>query len=149
MKWIDTPPVWLCAALVLAWYLGGLSSLGLSTAGAWTGFAGGLLVGAGIVIFLLAAWELYRHRTTILPKSEASALVTTGIFSRSRNPIYLADALLLAGLVLKWEAVLALPLVPCFIWLIEQRFILPEEEHLRRRFRADFAAYRVKTRRWI
>lgn len=76
-------------------------------------------------------------------------MVTTGIYSRSRNPIYLGDAMILAGFILYWDAVLSLPLVPIFVWLIERRFVLPEENSLRRKFRADFARYEAKVRRWI
>jgi protein-S-isoprenylcysteine O-methyltransferase Ste14 len=80
---------------------------------------------------------------------EANHLVTTGIFSRSRNPIYLGDALVLAGLALRWEAPIALVLVPLFMGTITQRFIVPEENRLRVKFRADFARYCQKTRRWL
>jgi protein-S-isoprenylcysteine O-methyltransferase Ste14 len=75
--------------------------------------------------------------------------VQSGIFSRTRNPIYIGDALILLGLILYWDAVLALPLVPIFVWIIEKRFVIPEENRLRRKFRADFARYCQKTRRWV
>jgi protein-S-isoprenylcysteine O-methyltransferase Ste14 len=45
--------------------------------------------------------------------------------------------------------VLSLPLLPLFVWIIERRFIVPEENGLRRKFRADFARYCQKTRRWV
>ena len=83
-----------------------------------------------------------------LPR-EADRLIQSGIFKRTRNPIYLGDTLILLGLILRWEAVLALPLVPIFLWILEKRFIIPEENRLRRKFRADFARYCQKTRRWI
>jgi protein-S-isoprenylcysteine O-methyltransferase Ste14 len=76
-------------------------------------------------------------------------LVQSGIFSRTRNPIYLGDTLVLVGLILNWNAVLALPLVPIFVWVIERRFIIPEENRLRRKFRAEFARYSQKVRRWV
>jgi len=76
-------------------------------------------------------------------------LVQSGIFSRTRNPIYLGDLLILAGITLYLDAVLALVLVPVLARVLERRFILPEEDRLRRKFRADFARYCQKTRRWI
>jgi protein-S-isoprenylcysteine O-methyltransferase Ste14 len=75
--------------------------------------------------------------------------VQSGIFSRTRNPIYLGDALILLGLILRWDAVLSLPLVPIFVWIIEKRFIEPEENCMRRTFRMEFARYCEKTRRWV
>mgnify|MGYP000199666159 CR=1 FL=1 len=149
LKWIDLPPVWLIGALALAWWQAQNYTLGLSFGGAWAEFAGGVLVGGGLLLTLLAVYEMRRHRTTIIPHQTASALVTTGIFSRSRNPIYLGDMLVLAGLILRWDAVMSLPLVPIFVWIIERRFIMPEEDRLRRAFRMEYARYMQKTRRWI
>ena len=148
MKWIDVPPIWLLAALVLAWQIGTRSGLTLGAPGL-TDFLGGLMVGGGVLLIGLAAVEMRRQQTTIIPHREPSALVRSGIFRRSRNPIYLGDALILTGLILRWDAPLALPLVPVFIWIIERRFILPEEDRLRRTFRADWHRYIEKTRRWL
>jgi protein-S-isoprenylcysteine O-methyltransferase Ste14 len=149
MKWIDIPPVWLLAAVIATWFIGQAQPFGLSLDFPITQLLGGLLVGAGIILMALAAMEMRKQRTTIVPHKEADSLVTSGIFKRTRNPIYLGDAAILAGLALRWDAVLALVLVPIFIWIIEKRFIIPEENMLRRKFRADFAHYEQKTRRWV
>ena len=149
MRWLDIPPVWLATALAVAWWQSGQFSYGLSFGGAWADFLGGLLVGAGVLLALLAVYEMRRQRTTVVPHREAQALVSTGIFSRTRNPIYLGDILILAGFILSWDAVLSLPLVPIFLWILEKRFVLPEEDRLRRKFRADFARFCEKTRRWL
>ncbi|WP_273521195.1 methyltransferase family protein [Rhodosalinus sediminis] len=149
LKWVDLPPVWLAGALALAWVQARHWPLGLSFGGGWADLAGGLLVGGGLVLVALAAAEFRRARTTIVPHRQASALVTGGIYSRTRNPIYLADLMILAGLVLYWDAVLSLVLVPLLLWVLERRFVIPEENRLRRTFRADFARYAHKVRRWI
>lgn len=149
MRWVDLPPVWLLAFVALAWVQADLLSLGLSFGGGWADFIGGLLVGGGLVLMLLAVAEFRRHRTTVIPHREAGALIQTGIFKRTRNPIYLGDALVLLGLILRFDAVLSLPLVPVFVWVIEKRFIVPEENRLRRKFRATFAQYERKVRRWV
>ncbi|WP_293573218.1 methyltransferase [Phaeobacter sp.] len=151
--WVDTPPVWLVGFLFLAWVQGAQASLGLSltaTEGAqMVRFLSGVLIGGGILLMLLAVIELQRHRTTVHPHGHPIALVQSGIFSRSRNPIYLGDCLLLLGVILRLDAVLSLVLVPIFVWVLERRFILPEENRLRRQFRADWARYEKKTRRWV
>jgi protein-S-isoprenylcysteine O-methyltransferase Ste14 len=149
LKWIDIPPAWLLLAAVIAWIQGTYYPLGLSFGGYWADFLGGVLVGGGILLMLLAVVEMRKHRTTVIPHREADAMVTSGIFSRSRNPIYLGDVVLLAGLVLRFDAVLSLPLVPLLLWLLEKRFVIPEENRLRVKFRANFARYCQKTRRWI
>lgn len=149
MKWLDLPPIWLAGFVALAWAQAQQFSMGLSFGGAWADLLGGLLVGAGIILMALAFVEFRKHRTTVMPHRTPSALVQSGIFSRSRNPIYLGDALVLAGLILRFDAVLALPLIPIFVWVIEKRFIVPEEGRARREFKADYARYERKVRRWI
>lgn len=149
LKWIDLPPVWLAAMIALAWMQAAWWPMGFSFGGAWADFLGGLLVGGGLILMALAVFEMRRARTTVIPHQEAAKLVQSGIFSRTRNPIYLGDVLVLAGLILRLDAVLALPLVPVFLGILEKRFVIPEENRLRRKFRAEFARYCQKTRRWI
>ena len=148
-KWIDMPPVWLAGFLVIAWVQAVYLPLGLDFGATWADLLGGLLIGGGIVLIVMAAMEFRRYRTTIVPHETPERLIQTGIFRRTRNPIYLGDALILAGLILRWDAVLALPLVPVFVWIIEIRFIIPEENRMRRIFRMEFARYCEKTRRWV
>ncbi|WP_435311034.1 methyltransferase family protein [Primorskyibacter sedentarius] len=149
MKWLDMPPVWLAGALVLAWVQRTYLPMGLSFGPVWADLLGGLLVGGGLLLMALAIHEMRSKRTTVVPHRIPDALVTTGIFSRTRNPIYLGDSMILAGMILYWDAVLALALVPIFVWVIENRFILPEEARLRRKFVAQFARYAQQVRRWV
>lgn len=149
VKWVDLPPVWLLGFVAASWAIAARDPLDLGFGGPWAQFAGGLLVGGGLILMGLAVIEMRKWRTTVVPHREADHLVTSGIFRRSRNPIYLGDTLILAGFILRLDAPLALPLLPLFVWLIERRFILPEEDRLRRKFRMDFARYERDVRRWI
>ena len=149
LKWIDIPPVWLAGFIAAVWWQSVHWAAGLDFGGAWAGFAGGLLVGGGLLVMVLALMEFRKHQTTVVPHQEAARLIQSGIFRRTRNPIYLGDALILTGLILRWDAVLSLPLIPIFVWIVEKRFILAEEDRLRRKFRAVFAQYCRKTRRWV
>ena len=149
LRWLDIPPVWLLGALVVAWVQKTYYPLGLGFGPVWADLMGGLLVGAGLLLAALAIYEMRRHKTTVIPHLEPDHLVTTGIFSRSRNPIYLGDVLILTGMILYWDAVLALPLIPVFVWVLEKRFILPEEARLKRKFVARFTRYSQQTRRWL
>lgn len=149
MRWIDLPPLWLGLFVAAAWQVGARLDFGLTFGPVWADLAGGLLVGGGVLAMAMAVVEMRRARTTVIPHRKPDRLVTSGIFARSRNPIYLGDSMVLAGLILYWNAVLALPLVPVFVWLIERRFVIPEEDRLRRTFRADFARYAARVRRWL
>lgn len=149
MKWIDIPPVWLFAALGLTYWAGQSQPFGLSLYHGATQFLAAVLIGAGLILMLLAVTEMRRQKTTVVPHMEADRLVQSGIFKRTRNPIYLGDVLLLAGFILRWDAPVALPLVPLLFWVLEVRFVLPEEDRLRRKFRQEFHRYTQKTRRWV
>lgn len=148
-KWLDMPPVWLAGSIAIAWLQARYWPMGLSLASPLTDLLSGLLIGGGVLLMLLAFAEFRKQRTTVIPHQTPTRLIQSGIFSRTRNPIYLGDALILAGFVLLFDAVSSLALVPLFIWLIERRFILPEENRLRRTFHADFARYERKVRRWL
>ena len=149
MKWIDIPPVWLAAALSASYFVSQNKVFGLSLEHPVTQLLAAVLIGAGIIVMLLAVTEMRRQRTTVIPHMEADHLVQSGIFKRSRNPIYLAEVLLLAGFIFRWDAIAALPLVPVLFWVLETRFVIPEERRLRLKFGAEFHRYTEKTRRWL
>lgn len=148
MNRIDLPPLWLLAFLGLAF---GQSRFwpGLSLSGPITGLLSGLLVGGGLLTVALAALAFREKKTTIHPHGQPAVLIRSGIFKYSRNPIYLAFVFILAGMILFWDAVPSLILIPIYLWVLEKRFVVPEEKRMRQVFKADFASYCLKTRRWL
>ena len=147
MKALDWPPIWLLAALALVWGLGRVLSLPqFGIAGHWVG---GLLVLGGLGLMGLAVAQMRFAGTTFIPRRDPTALVTGGVFSFSRNPIYLGDVLVLTGAVLWWDVPLALVVVLGFMAIIQARFILGEEARLRAHFGPQFDEWAGKTARWI
>ena len=107
-----------------------------------------VLVAVAIVLTLAAVMAFRKHATTIIPHQTPSNLITTGIFARTRNPIYLADALILAAAVIYFGAWLSVLLVFAFVWWINVHFIQPEEARMREKFGETFLAYERNVRRW-
>lgn len=143
---VDYPPVWLAAFALLAW----IASHVVPMPWAPLQIAGGILVLVGLALMVGAAVQMMMARTTVIPRRDPSRLLTGGLFALSRNPIYLADAVLLTGLCLYWAAPWAAPiLVPAFITLINRRFIGAEEERLAALYGPAFRRYESQTRRWI
>lgn len=146
-KFLDLPPLWLVAFVAAAWGIDQLVPLDLF------GRAGDLvaavlaLAGAGLTGGAVAAMRA--ARTTVIPHLMPRALVTGGVFGLSRNPIYLADAAFLLAAILWMDAVLALPLVAGFMWLIRKRFIEGEEARLRSVFGDRFEGWAARVRRWL
>lgn len=142
---LDQPQAWFLAFLALAWGTGRNWPLPLG----WGGSAGAYLIGAGLCLVVLAVFQMRRARTTVMPGRAPDALVTGGVFRLSRNPIYLGNAVLLAGFCLIWDAPQALILVPFFMELIRRRFILHEEAALRAGFGGAYDDWASRVRRWI
>lgn len=146
-KWIDLPPVWLALFLGLAWGIARL--LPVSVFGDWGQILGAGLTGLALLLMAWAAAVMAGARTTVIPHREPSSLVTAGPFSLSRNPIYLADAMVLAGWSLWLDSALGLLLVPVFMALISRRFIGAEEARLSRAFGPAYDAWAARVRRWL
>jgi len=110
---------------------------------------GVLLIAVALIVDGIAMVTMSRARTTIMPHRGSDALVTHGIFRYSRNPIYLANVLIVSGLGFwtgnLWFFVAALA---TFV-LITKLAIEREEAHLSARFGEAFSAYCAKTRRWL
>lgn len=110
---------------------------------------GWLLVLLGLAIVILAGMQFRRAGTTIRPFGKSSALVTSGLFSMSRNPIYVAMVVSLAGIALLAGSLSAWLPIPLFIWLIQQNVIRDEETMLLDVFGDEYRAYQQRVRRWI
>lgn len=145
---LDVPPLWLLIFGLLGWAQARFIPVG-PPGGAITDLLGGLLVGAGILLILLAAFEFRKHSTTIVPHLTPAKLITDGIFRRTRNPIYLGDVLILAGLLLRWEAWISLPLAALLVIILDHRFVRGEEARAHATFGPAYDAYCAQTRRWV
>ena len=149
MRWIDLPPIWLLAALYTAFWLGQTLPFETVLDHMMVRGIGVGLVMVGLILMGLAVTEMRMKKTTVLPHLQASHLVRTGIFARTRNPIYLGDVFVLVGCILWWGAWVALPLVAALVYILTLRFIKLEETQLREKFGAEFIQYETTTRRWL
>jgi protein-S-isoprenylcysteine O-methyltransferase Ste14 len=106
---------------------------------------------AAVVLGLAAVRSFYRARTTVNPLSPqgCTALVTSGVFRYSRNPMYLALLLALLGWGLYLANPLAVLLALAFIPWMNRFQIQPEERVLLRVFGQAFADYCRRVRRWL
>ena len=106
-------------------------------------------VGAGFDVAGL--WAFRKARTTVNPLTphRSVAVVSTGVYRLTRNPMYLGLALILLGLAVYLASPWALlgPLV--FAAYITRFQIVPEERALQARFGAAYTAYRARVRRWL
>jgi protein-S-isoprenylcysteine O-methyltransferase Ste14 len=147
LHYLDWPPVWTAAAVALSWV--GSLIMPWGVLGATGSVIGALLALAGVGLMAAAVWEMQKARTTVIPRRQASALVTGGIFQWSRNPIYLGDLLVVTGAMLWFQVPWALPMVAALAHILRTRFIDGEEQHLTETFGADFTLWAARTGRWL
>jgi protein-S-isoprenylcysteine O-methyltransferase Ste14 len=112
-------------------------------------FTGMLLLLAGIGLIIWAMLEFRRHATSIRPDRASNALMATGPFAFSRNPIYLGEAIALVGAALTFNRLWLLLTVPVFAYLVTRLAIEREEAYLERRFGASYGDYKARVRRWL
>jgi protein-S-isoprenylcysteine O-methyltransferase Ste14 len=150
----DNPGVWLPPPL---WY--GLAVLiGVLLERRWplpipaspgTSIAGVFFVVGWMALAWVSIGRFRRSATSIVPIRPAGALVLSGPYRYTRNPMYVSLALLTIGcgllLATWWPIVL---LVPTLL-IVRQFVIKPEERYLQRRFGSEYEAYTRRVRRWL
>jgi len=105
----------------------------------------------GLVIGLLGVVSFRKAGTTVNPlkPDSSSALVASGIYRLTRNPMYEGLLLTLVGWATFLANLLAFLWLPLFILYMNRFQIIPEERALATRFGADFTGYKSRVRRWL
>lgn len=144
------PPVWFLLSVGLAYAAARFFPTPWPTAVArFADGAGVLSFAIGLGCFAAAALAFRRHATTIMPFSSPTRLITGGVFRFTRNPIYLGELFLLAGMCLHLGQSLPWIALPLFFGVMNGVTIPWEEAACRRIFGPAFDAYCRHTRRWL
>jgi protein-S-isoprenylcysteine O-methyltransferase Ste14 len=142
------PPLLYGAALAIGLALGrGTEN---DSRGARVARATGLLsLAAGGAIGAAAILELKSAGTNLSPYRPAEALVTRGVFGRSRNPAYVAATSIYLGSALLARSLPALTLLPIVLALLDHHVVDREERYLELRFGTDYREYKARVPRWF
>lgn len=144
------PPI--AAAIVAAgmWFISRISPV-LSIDSGFRFAISGAFAGFGLCVSTMGMIAFRRARTTINPVKleEASSIVSSGIYARTRNPMYVG----LTSWLLAWTVYLASPVAllgPVVFVLFTTRFqIIPEERILTAKFGRVYTDYQQTVRRWL
>jgi len=111
----------------------------------------GICLGLGALIALPGILAFLRAKTTIHPMhpENASALVTSGIYRWSRNPMYVGVLFVLTGWALWLSHLLPFFFLPLFVAYLNRFQIQPEEKALKAKFGEAFTDYMQSVRRWL
>ena len=147
MKTLIPPPIVTIVFLFVIFFTKDLFRFSLTL----PSLLGFIIILAGVMIIYIAARQFKAVNTTINPikPENASMLVSTGIFSYSRNPMYLGMLLIIIGFSIIHNLLAIIVIMP--IWMIYMTYfqIIPEEEAMEILFEEDYVNYCKKTRRWI
>ena len=107
------------------------------------------LIGSGVV---LNGWFLRTIRDADVPvrtDKPVPRLTTEGPFRYSRNPSYLALAMLYAGIAVLRNSPWAILFLPVVLVVIRREVIGREERYLERTFGEEYRDYKTRVRRWV
>jgi protein-S-isoprenylcysteine O-methyltransferase Ste14 len=108
-----------------------------------------LLLVPGVAMNLLADRAFKEQNTTVKPFDESRVLITDGVFSISRHPMYLGFVLILLGVALLLGSISPYPVIIAFAILMDVGFIRMEERMLEAQFPEAWQKYKSQIRRWI
>lgn len=96
-----------------------------------------------------AVVEFRKAGTPIDPFEETTALIESGPYRYSRNPLYLALTMMYTGIALAARTGLPLAVLPGVLWMMNTGVIDREERYLERKFGTAYAQYRQRVPRWV
>ena len=97
----------------------------------------------------LAFYYMKKSGTNVNTRKGTNTIVTTSVFSYTRNPIYLAMVILLAGLALFINSLWILLMIPAFVIVMQKGVIEREELYLEKKFGCEYLNYKNRVRRWL
>jgi protein-S-isoprenylcysteine O-methyltransferase Ste14 len=112
-------------------------------------YGGIVLIGLALGLIVWAAFLFRRAGTNIRPYLPATALVVSGPYKFTRNPMYLGMAGVLLGTAVFMGSLTPFVVIPGFMALIGERFIVPEEAKLEAAFGRGYLDYKARVRRWL
>lgn len=112
-------------------------------------YLGIFIIGTGLYLAFWCRTIFLRNRTTLSPYESPAVLITTGPFRFSRNPVYLAMALMLFGSAVVMGTLVPFVFSVLFIVIIEMLFIPDEEQMLEKIFGGKYREYKRRVWRWL
>jgi protein-S-isoprenylcysteine O-methyltransferase Ste14 len=110
---------------------------------------GTLLIALNFGFGLPAVRGMLKVKTSPNPHRPSTALVLSGSYRLTRNPMYAGLTLVFAGVLTFFQITWGLLFIPLVVWLITIWVIIPEEEYLANKFGEEYLQYKSNVRRWI
>jgi protein-S-isoprenylcysteine O-methyltransferase Ste14 len=110
---------------------------------------GWLLIGSGLILGFLGDRALRNAGTNINPYEPVTTIVVEGPYRFTRNPLYVASALIYAGIAVRLNGLWVALLLPLVLGVVDRGVIEREERYLERKFGEEYLRYKAQVRRCI
>jgi len=112
-------------------------------------WAGGVLLASGVLLAIWGRRVMEQAGTNVNPTLPTTAVVATGPFRFSRNPLYVALTLIYVGLALLANALWVLVLIVPVLLVMHYGVVRREESYLDTKFGEAYRSYRSRVRRYL
>ncbi|MGE0649103.1 MAG: isoprenylcysteine carboxylmethyltransferase family protein [Alphaproteobacteria bacterium] len=146
------PPLLYLGAVALGFALDAVLPLRFAPSGLGDGLQyglGGALIVLALAILTAAARQFRRVNTSLPTNRPTTALVTTGLYAYSRNPIYISLSLCQAGIAVAADRLWILLLLAPVLLVMRYGVIAREERYLEGKFGRAYTDYKARVRRWL
>lgn len=109
----------------------------------------------GLILIILGFWividayKLFKKVNTPENFTKSTAVVTTGLYRYSRNPMYVGSILVLVGLAIVLTNPIGFVTPILMFAILNWMFISFEEEKMTKEIGKDYIDYKKKVRRWV
>ena len=108
-----------------------------------------VVIFAAVNIKLFAAREMVRVKTHLDIRKPANDIATSGVYSVSRNPLYIGMILLNIGIGCIVNSLWIFLLSAVLAVTLKKGVVEPEEAYLEQKFGSAYIRYKATVRRWI
>jgi len=115
----------------------------------WNTVLGGLIAIVGLILILKSVPKHKEAGTNVEPWEPTHAIISTGLYAYTRNPIYLGMAVTHGGIAIAAASLGALISLIAAVIVIQTYVIAREERYLSEKFGQEYMDYKNKVRRWI
>lgn len=147
---VAAPPLLFGVALIIALVLHAIRPIRIeSPAGGILRLAGVALIVIGLLLSIAVVRAFGRAGTRVSPYRETTRFVSTGPYRYTRNPDYIGQTILYAGIAIvanSWWPLFFLPLV---LFVVQRGVIRREERYLEMKFGQEYRDYMARVSRWL
>ena len=101
------------------------------------------------LLVLASIYGFWANKTPVATHKPTTAIVDSGVFGITRNPMYISLTLLYISITIAANSLFSLVLLPVFCLILNYGVVCREERYLEQKFGGDYLDYKKKVRRWI